>query len=160
MITLEITGVEELAKRLGVDLTPALRAATFAIGEIVRSKIAKPPGSSHSPVIWASRKQKIWYAIMRRQGGLPLQYSRGNDPMSQKLEQSWTVESLGETDAIVGTKGVTYAKWVQGEAWQSAQHRATGWVTDKQAIEQAQQGGDIPKVINDALSKPLNAGVG
>jgi len=39
MITFQLEGVEALAKRLGVNLDPALKAATFAVGEELRSKL-------------------------------------------------------------------------------------------------------------------------
>ena len=159
MITFELEGVEELAKRLGVDLRPALRAATFAVGEQLRGKIARYPGPSSLPVKWSSVKQQRFYHAMRREAGLPLKYTRQSDPGSQRLGPSWTTEHSGDTDAVVGTR-VTYAKWVQSSEMQWQQHAASGWVTDKQAIEQVKESGVVDKILRDAVEHALNtAGV-
>ena len=159
MIEFTITGVDALAARLGVDLTPALRAATFAVGEQLRGKIAKYPGASRQPVQWSSPGQRLAYIIMRRRAGLPIKYTRNSDPMSQRLGPSWTTEHLGETDAVVGTR-VTYARWVQSAAFQYPMHKATGWVTDAEAIEQLKRDNVIEPIVRDALEKALNVGVG
>lgn len=155
MITFQLEGIEELARRLGVDLKPAIRAATFAVGELVRGKIAKYP-TKHTPIQWSSVKQQRWYHAMRKQAGLPANYTRQSDPMSQRLGASWTTEHHGDTDAIVGTR-VTYAKWVQSADFQWQQHAASGWVTDKQAVEAVKQSGDVPKIVQDAVENALNS---
>lgn len=155
MIEFTIEGIETLAARLGVDLKPALKAATFAVGEHLRGKIAKYPGPSSSPVKWSSLKQKRWYFAMRAAAGLPLKYTRQSDPGSQRLGPSWATEHYGETDAKVGTHA-TYAKWVQSSEMQWGQHKATGWVTDAEAVEQLKRDNVIEPIVRDAVEKALN----
>lgn len=155
MIEFTVEGLDELIARLGVDLKPAFRAATFAVGEQLRGKLAVYPKGSNQPVKWSSLKQRRFYHAMRQKAGLPLQYTRQSDPMSQRLGASWTTAHHGDTDAVVGTRA-TYAKWVQSAESQWQQHTATGWVTDKAAIEQLQADNVIPDIIRDAVDAALN----
>lgn len=156
MITVEFTGLRDIARKYNVNLAPALSAATFAIGEQIKHVISQKPGPAHSPVIWESQKEKIEYFTMRRKRGLPLKYTRLSDPMSQHLETSWTVAHRGETDAVVSPGGVTYAKKVQSAQFQTKQHKATGWVTDETAIQRVKQSGVIPKILRDAIMHAIS----
>lgn len=154
MISLTITGLEELKRKYGTDLKPALRAATFAVGEQLRTYLAKYPGPAHSPVKWASEKARRYYFWLRMSKGLPLEYTRNSDPLSQRLGPSWTVAHRGQTGTVVGTR-VAYARWVQGSQWQTGQHKATGWVTDEQAVEQLQRSGKVGPIVRDAVMHAL-----
>lgn len=154
MITFEVEGLDELLKRLGVNLKPVLSVVTFAVGEQVRGKVATYPKGSHQPVKWSSLKQRRFYHAMRREQGLPLKYTRNSDPMSQRLGASWATAHHGETDAVVMPKA-TYAQWVQGSTTQWQQHAASGWVTDRQAIDQVRDSGVIPDIVRDAVDKAL-----
>jgi hypothetical protein len=150
MITVQIVGLAELARKYGVNLQPALRAATWGIGEQLRGILAKYPKRHTGPVKWTSRKQQIFYYAMRRKQGLPLRYVRQSDPMSQRLGPSWTVAHKGNTDATVGTRA-TYAKWVQSAQFQQPMHAETGWITDEAAIEKLKRSGVIQQVVRDAI---------
>jgi hypothetical protein len=150
MITVEIVGLKDIARKYNVNLEPAMSAATFAIGEQLRGILAKYPGPAHSPVIWENAKQRVQYFAERRRRGLPLKYTRQSDPMSQRLGPSWATAHKGKTDATVGTK-VTYARWVQSAEKQYKQHKATGWITDEIAIQRLKQSGVIPKILRDAI---------
>ena len=72
--------------------------------------------------------------------------------MSQRLGPGWAVRREGQATYIVGNKA-TYAAWVQSAARQSAQHAATGWKTDVQAVEELQRSGDIERIGNQAVQK-------
>ena len=76
----------------------ALDATVNAAAESLRNRIAVYPGKSHSPVIWASEKSHRYYFAMRRQSGLPPNYTRNSDPMSQRLGPGWAVRKQGQAD--------------------------------------------------------------
>lgn len=143
--SLELRGFDELIAALGASIDPALKEITFAVGELVRSEIAVYPGPAHRPVIWASDKSRRYYFAMRRRAGLPLAYTRNSDPMSQRLGPSWTVAHLGQTDAVVANKA-QYGPFVQAAQYQTAQHKATGWITDERAIQNVERSGDVERV--------------
>ena len=151
---LELKGFAELERKLGKSIAPKISAFTFGVGELVRAAIAKAPGPSRSPVLWASEKQRRWYFATRHKRGLSFKYTRESDSMSQRMVASWATEHRGSMDAVVGTKA-TYAGYVQSDAKQSAQHKATGWITDKMAMAKVQAGGKIKQMWKDFVEKLL-----
>lgn len=155
MVEVEVKIPEDLLKQLDpAKIDRALRAATYEIGKLVRAEVMKRPGPSHSPVLWASAKQRRYYFAMRRKAGLPLKYSRETDPMSKKLMRGWKLRHLGKTDAEVRNE-TPYGHYVQAQRYQSAQHRATGWVTDVQAVNNVERSGDIRRITDQAARKEL-----
>lgn len=84
-----------------------------------------------------------------------MRYTRQSDPMSQRVQRGWTVLHHDRTDAIVRNKGVRYAKYVQAQRYQSAQHRATGWMTDVQAVNNVERRGDVKRVTEQAARKEM-----
>jgi hypothetical protein len=130
----------------------ALDATVRAAAESLRGRIAEYPGPSHKPVIWRHPGERIAYLAIRRKAGLPAQYTRQTDPMSQRLGPSWAVRKEGTAAYIVGTK-VTYAAQVQSAKDQHPQHKATGWKTDVQAVDELNKSGDIERAGKQALAK-------
>jgi len=165
MITIVINGLDEAIKRFGVDVPAVGRKAALVIGEEVRDRIARYPGPAHSPVIWASQKQRRWWFAHRREKGLPFEYTRNSDPESQRLggsvtkDASWTVQPAKD-GAVVGTR-VTYAPWVQAAhktpfgGPQTAQHKATGWVTDEQVARDVESSDVCQRAVEAALLAAL-----
>ncbi len=152
MITVTIDDAG-LSRRLNVDLMPAVRTAAVVIGEELRSHLAVYPGPASHPIKWASERQKRFYFAMRRERGLPFGYTRNSDPMSQRLGPSWTVART-QSGASVGTRA-SYAPWVQSSEKQSAQMKATGWITDQQAVEAVQRSGMIKQAVLQAIVAQL-----
>ena len=156
--TITITGLDAVIKRFNLDLMVVVRPAALVIGEEVRNKIAVEPTTIHRPIIWASLKQKRWWFAHRAEKGYPPGYTRNTDPESQQLSKSWTVQPTA-TGAVVGTRGVTYAPWVQSATKtefggpQTAQHRATGWVTDEQVINNP----EIERMAIEAVTRAITA---
>lgn len=158
---LSVPNLDRLKRKLGADWTKPIQTAAQVVGEELRTIMAQAPGPSHSPVIWGTEKSRRWYFANRRKKKLSLQYTRGSDSWSQTLSKSWTVRPEGETSAVVGTHA-TYAPWVQshkklptGER-QTRQHKATGWVTDKQAVQEIKRGGKARRIFRDIIRKMLN----
>jgi len=151
-VTLRIEGLDQLRRKLGRGVEPAISAATLAIAEEVRSEMGRYPGPSHSPVLWKSQKQKAAYFASRK--GLPLKYSRQSDPMSQRLGPSWFSAKHGSIGAKAATR-VSYAPWVQSKERQSPQHAATGWRTDEQAIKRVVESGAVQRILKQAVRRHL-----
>ena len=149
-MTLEIKGDAALIRKLERFHPEVIPDTTRAVAEALKGFLAKAPGPVHKPIQWASRRQKVWYAAARKAAGLG-PYVRNSDPWSQRLGPSWATANRG-IDAVVGTR-VTYAPWVQSEAQQQPMHKATGWVTDKQAIEKAQQERVAERVWQQIVSR-------
>ena len=97
-------------------------------------------------VKWPSEKARRYYFAMRREAGLPMKYTRGSDPMSQRMQQSWTI-ARRPTEATLGNRA-TYAPYVASEQYQTDQHAATGFTTDRQAAEQVIQSGTMKRIID------------
>ena len=156
MFEVEVKIPDDLLKQLDpAKVDRALRASTYAVGQLVQGELQKSTPPAHRPVIWASAKARRYYFAMRRKAGLPMRYTRQSDPMSQRVQRGWTVLHHGSTDAIVRNRGVRYAKYVQSAQYQTAQHRATGWVTDAQAVNNVERRGDVKRVTEQAARKEM-----
>jgi hypothetical protein len=149
--SVHVDGIEKLLKDLGIPLKPVLKEITFAVGELVQKEIAVYPGGSHSPVIWASERQRRYYFAMRYAAGLSPKYDRGSDAMSKQLLNAWKVSHHGATDALVDNQ-TNYGPWVQNEIYQSAQHKATGWITDEKAVKNVEKSGDVERVAEKIIA--------
>jgi len=152
---IKVEGLDALKRKLGADWTKPIQDGAVAVGQEIRNVVAEyPEGKVNSPVIWASEKQRRWWFASRREANLPFKYTRNSDAWSQRLGPSWTVRPEGQTNAVVGTKA-TYGPWVQSAEKQTAQHKATGWVTDKEAVEEVERGGKAMRIFRAIIQKWL-----
>jgi hypothetical protein len=139
----------------GAGLTKFKGSITYDVALAIQGVI-KPYKRKHSgPVIWPSEKARRFYFAMRRKAGLPMKYTRGSDPMSQRLQQSWTVERR-PTSATLGNRA-TYAPYVASDEFQTEQHAATGFTTDKQAAEKVQRGRAMRRIIDANIKAMMDA---
>lgn len=158
-MNITITGLSEALASLGAYKATVVDDIAYAVGKIVEGRVAVAPGPAHKPVIWASAKQRRWWFWHRRKQELPLEYTRNSDAESQRLEASWATRRAWP-GAIVGTR-VTYAPWVQSATQtenggpQTAQHKATGWITDAAAVEQTERSGDVQRIASSIVRKAL-----
>ncbi len=148
-LSFEFKGADELLAKLA-KFPGVIPAATRAIAEALKNIITVYPGPVHRPIVWASPAQRAAYIAKRREAGLG-PYVRNSDPFSQRLGASWATANRGNS-AIVGTR-VTYAPWVQSDKQQQPMHKATGWVTDKQAIEKAREERVAERVWGQVVEK-------
>jgi len=156
VVEIEVKIPDDLLKQLDpARVDRALRASTFAVGQLVQGELQKSTPPAHRPVIWASAKARRYYFAMRRKAGLSMRYTRQSDPMSQRVQRGWTVLHHDRTDAIVRNKGVRYAKYVQSAKDLTAQHRATGWMTDVQAVNNVKRRGDVKRITEQAARKEM-----
>jgi hypothetical protein len=153
MIEVSIDIPADLRQALDVtQYVKALDATVRSAAESLRKLIAVEPGPSHSPVLWRHPGERLAYLAMRRKAGLPAKYTRNSDPQSQRISDSWAVRKEGTAFYIVGTKA-TYAAQVQSAKNQHPQHKATGWKTDVQAVDELNKSGDIERAGKQALAK-------
>ena len=146
-LSITIHGLDQLTAKYGGGAGPIIKAVTRSVAEAIREKIARYPGPVHYPIQWASRKQQAAY-FAKRKGNLP--YVRQSDGWSERLGPSWTTENR-DLGAVVGTR-VTYAPLVQSAEKQQPMHKATGWVTDEQAIKGALDA-DVPRKVFEEVLK-------
>jgi hypothetical protein len=138
MAELTIEGLDAVQRLLaglsGPGLDRTLQKAALGIAREAKVKLTTPPGPSNSPVIWASDAQRRAYFAKRGEKHLDPKYARISDPWSEKLEQSWVAVPWGDSGAIVGTK-VPYAPYVMSKDNQQPQHKATGWTTEADVVD-------------------------
>jgi len=135
---------QALNKLMGEELQRFKDRMTY-YAALAMKGVIQPYKPQHEPVIWPSEKARRYYFAMRREKGLPLQYTRGSDPMSQRLSASWAVRH-GNGEAILGNRA-TYAPYVASEEYQTEQHAATGFITDAQAAEKVIGEGTLDRII-------------
>ena len=136
---------QAIANLTGPQVVKVGQRAGRKIGEELKNTMQRYPGPSHQPVKWASEKQRRWYFAMRRKEKLPIKYTRIKDPMSQKLGQSWAVKQI-TGGAVVGNTAL-YGPAVQSDEYQTEQHKLTGWITDKKAVEELERSGLIGRIV-------------
>ena len=156
----EITGSNDLSKLQqamnnlsGASLVRFKRNVTYFVAVAIKGVI-KPYKPQHKPVIWPSDKARRYYFAMRSEKGLPMKYKRGNDPMSQRVSQSWVIHS-GTEDATLGNRA-TYAPYVASEEFQTEQHKATGFITDAQAAEKVVSSGVMKRIIESHIKRMMD----
>ena len=142
----------------GAGLSMFKRKVTYLVATAIKGVI-QPYKRKHSgPVIWPSEKARRYYFAMRRKAGLPMKYTRGSDPMSQRVQQSWVVRSSKES-AVLGNTA-TYAPYVASDQYQTEQHKATGFTTDKQAAEKVVNGPAMRRIIDENIRQMLDKAFG
>lgn len=134
-----------IANLMGPLLTKFKGRATYSVAGMLKKVLRKEPGESHSPVLWASEKQRRWYFAARRKANLPLKYTRETDAWSKQILKKWGI-TRQPTAATLGNRA-PYATYVQSREYQTRQHAATGWVTDEQAVEQIFSDGTVKRII-------------
>lgn len=165
-VSITIQGIDALLKLTNIDVKQHIRAALYAIGELIKTELVRAPGPVKKPINWASDKQRRAYFAKRRLSG-PFQkghskdmfmgpWVRESDPQSERLIASWTVRHEGD-DVVVGNH-TSYGPWVQGWFDQQLMHKQTGWVTDDEAVNIVSRSGDIERVLGQALEHALRSG--
>lgn len=151
-ISFKIEGLDKLAAKLkGIEDLKFLKAVMRAAGETLKKHIAKYPPASEAN---SSRGPgNSWYkrgsgSVYEKVGGGVSYYKT-----SETLGRSWTtaVKDNGLT-VEVGNK-VTYGPYVQDRDRQTWFHKARGWLTVQEVIEEDSE--KIQKQVIDAINKKL-----
>jgi len=126
--------------------------ALLAAAEVLRTKLATYPSQVHYPLVYASEKQRRYVmALTRKQGP----YRRIVKPSSQRLKESWTTEKVGDGRFIVGTRSL-YAPYVESAEKQQPMHKASGWPTEKDALESVRRSAVFERALEQAMKKALS----
>jgi hypothetical protein len=149
-----IQGLERVSAKLN-NLTKfsqwAYKPMTESV-EVVRDAIAKYPkkdDGAFSRLATPGQRRAYWAKVRsgeaRHREGVG--YVR-----SGTLGRKWLVEVKNTTNGVQGTVGnnTEYGRFVQARANQQPFHRASGWVTEEQAIDKSAD------QINDIWSNAIN----
>lgn len=135
-MTIHIEGIEPLLSKLTTlaqlkQLAKAVKAAAIH----VRGKAARYPAESHRPQPFKTDKQRRGFFAKLRSGEIEVPYRRGISPGSETLGRKWTI--AGSNAGLTQTIGnnASYAKLVQSDEDQTGYHRATGWQTVTQIVD-------------------------
>lgn len=145
-------GVEELQARIE-KINAVIPAAVTAAALHVKAQIAKAPPVRRGTMPMTP-KQHRWFMAALQEGLIDVPYRRAASPLSERLEQSWTVaETDGGYSAVVGND-TSYGMFVQDREKQHAYHKETGWVT-VQDVRESQE-----PVIRDMVAALIRKAIG
>ena len=143
------------AKLSGPQVNKVGERAGVKVAEELKNTLSTKPGRSHSPVLWDSERQRKAYFARRHKDGLPIKYTRNSDPWSQKSSVSWAHKRIAG-GALLGNPA-TYAPKVYSSEHQTAQHKATGWVTDKEAADRAFRDGTVARIVLGEVASMMDS---
>ncbi len=153
-ISVEVRGVDVVMGALA-RIPGVFQLAAPAIGEEIRLRLMRYPPPPKYPLRWASAKQAFYVKHVLRKGLGP--YVRRFDQMSQDLMHSWVVDTQRlPHEVVVGTR-VSYAPYVQSAEKQQPFHADTGWITDRQAVQDVQQAGIVDDIVQRILDRALRS---
>ncbi|MFA6134453.1 MAG: hypothetical protein WC869_10615 [Phycisphaerae bacterium] len=142
-LVIEVEGKKELLALFAAGpIVKLQRDLLLASGEILRGYLAVNPGPPRYPLVYASQKQRLFLLIAWRKGEIEQPYHRDQSSTSERLRLHWVTRITGDQVGYVSNP-VSYAGWVQGAENQQPMHRNTGWITDEQAVDQAEKSNDI-----------------
>ena len=148
--SISVKGLDKVQKRLGVNLSPAIRSATRAIAEEIKDKVAPyPPATAAN-----SPSNRRWY---ERGYGPRWRVKDGavhGRKSSQTLGRRWAVGSKGSVGAVVGNP-VSYAPFLHAKVRQAKWAGQRQWTTDDDAINQVVKSGAIKRIFAQALTHAL-----
>ncbi len=154
-IGIRIVGLREVQRTLGVDIKPALQAATKAIALEVQGEIAPyPPATmANSP----SNPTGKWYQReygprWRRKDG-----TIGGRKTSETLTKVWGIKATGGIGAVLGNKA-SYAEFVHSKTKQARWMARIGWVTDEAAVDKVVRSGRVQAHVTKAIMARLRRG--
>ena len=136
---------QAIANLTGPQVNKVGERAGVKVAEELKNTLSRKPGPSHQPVKWASERQRRWYYAARRKDMLDLKYTRNADPWSQKSSVAWTTQRIAG-GAVLGNPA-TYSPYVYSQEYQTEQHKATGWTTDKEAADRAFRDGTVARHV-------------
>ena len=132
VISLEIRGVEELVAKLDtLQKFNYVRSVISQQGVFLQRQLRKYPRAVHAPnpLIRSDSRVRRGFFYHLKQGDIRVPYKR-----TRRLGQSWTSYSSMNGFTVTVENNMPYAPLVQGWEDQVTQHKWSGWLTDKGAI--------------------------
>lgn len=118
---LDITGIEQLARKLATDLGPAIQAGAMGIAAAIQDDLAPYPA-------------------------LP---ARSTYRRTGQLGQGWRIRSI-PLGAVLENR-VGYSRWVHGAPGQTKTHQRTGWRDEQAAIQRVVGSGQAARLMEQAI---------
>ena len=151
-ISFKIEGLDKLAAKLkSLEDLKFLKAIMRAAGEAVKKKIATYPPASEAN----QPNSRRWY----ERGYGPRWIVRSGEvhgsKTSETLGRSWTTAVKDQGLTVEVGAHASYAPYVQDREQQAWFHKARGWRTVQDVVEE--DGERIANQVREALEKKLNA---
>jgi hypothetical protein len=145
-----IRGMSKLLRKLNSlrELRGAKRGLRAGAVHI-KGKIAIYANSSEAN----TPNQRRWYERGYGPKWLRKDGSMGSRKTSETLGRKWTTESRNNGLTQVVGNNVSYAPYVQSEENQAGFHKARGWKTDVQVIDE--EGPRVLEFVKDEVDKEL-----
>lgn len=153
----KIEGQEDLQKIM--DKLSSLEPVKLGLktgAAVLKRQVAKEPRVSRRPQaqFWTDKQRKFFFWALKK-GKIEVPYYRGINSKSERLRQSWTVQSRhGGLTWIVGNNA-SYGPMVKGPKDQITYHMRTGWVhTDHDvAVKEPEINRILKTVVDAALAR-------
>jgi hypothetical protein len=144
--------LREIMKKLG-SLEPVKVGLKTGAAHL-KGQVAKEPRVSRRPQAqyWTDKQRRGFFAKLRS-GEIEVPYYRGINRKSERLRQSWTVQSRrGGLMWIIGNDA-SYGPLVKDPNRQVAYHKKTGWKNTDQDVEEnkAKINNIVKQVVDRAL---------
>jgi hypothetical protein len=141
-MTIKIDGIEAVSKKLRTlaDFQQWAAVPMEQTTALVWDEISKaPPKSPGAFSRLATPRQKRAYWAKVRSGEITHREGMGYQ-RTNTLQRRWTSSIKKTADGVRGELGnnAPYVFFVQSDARQQPFHKASGWVTDKQALERTE----------------------
>ncbi len=153
MVTLVVTGLDELMRIARTDLGPVARGILLAVGHEVEAEMMELPPKPTYPLAWTTKMRRAYFA-KRHEAGLTGPWKRESDPQSERLHASWTVKAESDYKVMVNNSA-TYGPWVQSQERQAIMHHVTGWKTDLAALIAVDRSGAVERIAGQAIQHVL-----
>lgn len=173
--TIQITGLREAQKLLGVRFQPAIRAATKAIALEVQGKVAPYPPITeanlptndtgrwyergYGPKWWVKGRQTSAVTGQRFTGGgfsrrqvlaLQRQGVIHGRKTSQQMNRGWSIKPLGSIGWVLGNRA-TYSAYLHSADKQAKWAGQRGWKTDRTSILAVIRAGTAKRLVVQAI---------
>jgi hypothetical protein len=141
--------LREIMKKLG-SLEPVKTGLKAGAAELKREVAKEPPVSRRPQAQFWSDKQRRGFFAKLRSGEIEVPYYRGINRKSERLRQSWTVQSRhGGLTWIIGNDA-SYGPMVKSPVEQITYHKKTGWKdTDQDVVKMKPKINHIVKQVVD-----------
>lgn len=155
MISVKIDGIDDLVKKYGNGIKPAIKKGVAALAVEAESRIKPyaPATAGNSPKAYQPGRWNTWY---QRGWGKKWVTAKGKikgKRTSETLGRKWQHEPKGELGAVIKNTA-RYAGYVHGED-QTRVHKSHGWKSSKVIVEQIVKDGTVDKLISKYIAEVI-----
>lgn len=136
-----IEGLDELLKKLRkLQALKPITSALKLVGAHVMGFMKQYPANRYfvrQARKFKTEKQRRYFFWALKQGKIEVPYRRGKSPGSRNLKQQWKLVTENPLRVVV-ENNTPYVGWVQSAKQQAFYHKEGGWLTDEDAVKDAQ----------------------